>query len=190
MTPVPPCRPVTVLAFAGDRSRPFIARVFAALVDGSSGPGPPTLECLLLAGHAGVSTDEGATISGFNPDAVIGQMKDRLERDSSPRQEADLWSAACLLMGLHYEQALIQMLLRGVRTMKESVTYMATIEEGEALGFRKMLLRLGRSRFGEQSPQVVTTLNALTDLSRLEELGDRLLHVSSWEELLGLNGQG
>src|SRR5260370_13930755 len=71
MTPVLPCRPVTVLAFAGDRSRPFVARVFAALRDGRSGrgPGPSPLECLLLAGHAGVSTDAGATICGLNPDA-------------------------------------------------------------------------------------------------------------------------
>src|SRR2546421_8679244 len=71
MTPVPPCRPVTVLAFAGDRSGPFGARVFAAIRDGRSGRGrgPSPLECLLLAGHAGVSTDTGATISGFNPDA-------------------------------------------------------------------------------------------------------------------------
>jgi len=69
MTPVPPCRPVTVLAFAGSRSRPFVARVFAALVEGSSGrgPGPSALECLLLAGHAGVSTDAGATVFGLNP---------------------------------------------------------------------------------------------------------------------------
>src|SRR4051794_26028147 len=71
MTPVPSCRPVTVLAFAGDRSRGFVAQVFAALADGRSGrgPGPSPLECLLLADHAGVSTDAGATISGFNPDA-------------------------------------------------------------------------------------------------------------------------
>src|SRR5438045_5958944 len=71
MTPAPPCRPVTILAFAGDRSEPFVARVFAALADGSSGrgPGPSPLECLLLAGHAGVSTDAGATIFGFNPNA-------------------------------------------------------------------------------------------------------------------------
>ncbi len=71
MTPVPPCRPVTILAFAGDRSGPFVARVFAALTGGSSGrgPGPSPIECLLLAGHAGVSTDAGATVSGFNPNA-------------------------------------------------------------------------------------------------------------------------
>jgi hypothetical protein len=71
MTPVQPCRPVTVLAFTGDRSGPFVARVFAALRNGRSGrgPGPSPLEGLILAGHAGVSTDAGAAIFGFNPDA-------------------------------------------------------------------------------------------------------------------------
>src|SRR4051794_21306294 len=71
MTPVPPCRPITVLGFVGDRSGPFVARVFAALRDGRSGrgPGPSALECLLLAGHTGVSTDPGAAIFGFNPEA-------------------------------------------------------------------------------------------------------------------------
>jgi hypothetical protein len=37
MTPVPPRRPVIVLAVAGDRDRSFVARVFAALGDGRSG---------------------------------------------------------------------------------------------------------------------------------------------------------
>ena len=71
MTPVLPCRPVTVLAFVGDRSQPFVARVLAALVDGMNGssPGPSPLECVFLAGHAGVSTDAGLSILGFNPNA-------------------------------------------------------------------------------------------------------------------------
>ena len=70
MTPVPPCRPVTLLAFAGDRTGPFVARVFAAIREGRSGrgAGPSQHECLLLAGHAGLSTDRGGTIWGFNPD--------------------------------------------------------------------------------------------------------------------------
>ena len=47
-----------------------------------------------------------------------------------------------------------------------------------------------RNRFGEPSPQVVAILNGLSEVSQLEELLVRLLHVSSWEESLGLNGQG
>jgi len=71
MTPILPCCPVTVVAFAGDRSGLFVARTFAALREARSGrgSGPSQLECLLLAGHAGVSTDAGMSIAGFNPDA-------------------------------------------------------------------------------------------------------------------------
>ena len=62
--------------------------------------------------------------------------------------------------------------------MKESSTYMATIEEGKEEEARKFVLLMGRSRLGEPSPQVVAALNVLTDVSQFEELGIRLLHVS------------
>ncbi len=124
--------------------------------------------------------------------AVIARMKQRLEREAPPRQAAELWSAAYILMGLRYEQALVQRLLRGVLTMKESVTYQAILEEGKAEGkaeeARNMILLMGRSLFGEPSAEAEAALNALSDVRRLEKLGVRLLRASSWEELLGLDG--
>jgi hypothetical protein len=45
------------------------------------GPGPSQLECLLYAGHAGVSTDSDKAIYGFNPDfgnVPISQAMQRL----------------------------------------------------------------------------------------------------------------
>jgi predicted transposase YdaD len=103
-----------------------------------------------------------------------------------------VWTAAHLLMGFRYDPALVQTLFHGVFDMKESATYQAILREGEAKGeaneARKMLLLQGRSRFGEPSPEVVAALQALTDVSRLEDLGVRLLQASSWHELLGLNG--
>jgi predicted transposase YdaD len=119
--------------------------------------------------------------------ALIAQMKDRLRRDVPPSQAAELWSATYILMGLRYERALVQALLQGVVTMKESVTYQAILEEGEVKEARKLLLLLGRDQFGEPSAEVQTALDALTDVSRLEELTLRLKHVSSWQELLGLH---
>ena len=74
--------------------------------------------------------------------------------------------------------------------MKESVTYQAILEEGGVQRLREVLLLQGRDRFSEPSPQVAATLNSLTEVSRLKELAVRLLDVSSWEELLGLNGPG
>jgi hypothetical protein len=118
--------------------------------------------------------------------SVIAQMKQRLARDMTPSQAAELWSATYILMGLRYERTLIQMLLQGVITMKESVTYQAIIEEGEANEARKILLLLGRRRFGDPSSEAVATLDALSDVNKLEELTVRLLQATSWQELLGL----
>jgi predicted transposase YdaD len=127
--------------------------------------------------------------------AVVAQMKERFDREA-PSQAKELWSAAYILMGLRYESAMVQSLLRGVMNMKESTTYQAILEEGEAIGeakgkaeeARKMLLLQGRERFGEPSAKVVALLDAVTDLSRLEALLIRLLHVKTWDELLRVNG--
>jgi predicted transposase YdaD len=127
--------------------------------------------------------------------AVVARMKQRIDREA-PNQAKELWSAAYILMGFRYEQALIQTLLRGVKNMKESVTYQAILEEGKAEGeakgkaegARKLLLLMGRDRLGEPSTKVMARLDALTDLGQLEALGLRLLHVNTWEELLGANG--
>lgn len=51
-----------------------------------------------------------------------------------------------------------------------------------------MLLLLGRDRFGEPSAKFRAVVDAVDDLERLEALFIRLLHVQSWEELLGVNG--
>jgi hypothetical protein len=105
---------------------------------------------------------------------------------------AERWSAAYILMGMRYQEPLIHTLLRGVGQMEESVTYQAILREGEAKGkaaeARRVVLLLGRTRFGEPSPQVTAALDALSEVSQLEALAIRLLQVSSWEELLGGNG--
>ena len=129
--------------------------------------------------------------------AVIAQIKERLDREVPQRQAAELWSATYILMGVRFEEALIQTLLQGVIAMKESVTYQAILREGEAKGLaeglaegqakeaRRILLLQGRSRFGAPTPEVVAALNSLADVEKLEQLSMRLLQVSSWQELLG-----
>lgn len=67
---VPTCRTIKVFAFRGDRTCQFAAAFQRALQDEKNGrgPGPTAVGCLLYLGHAGVSTDAGTTIYGFNPD--------------------------------------------------------------------------------------------------------------------------
>jgi hypothetical protein len=80
----PACRTITVFVFRGDRSRPNAVVFQNALDDEKSGrgPGPSPVQCLLYAGHTGVSTDGGTTIYGFNPDGAgvsVWQLMDRLK---------------------------------------------------------------------------------------------------------------
>ncbi|MBI2824064.1 MAG: hypothetical protein HYX69_05145 [Planctomycetia bacterium] len=69
---MPNCRTVAVFAFRGDRSAAFGAAFKRALDDEKRGlrPGPTIHQCLLFAGHTGVSTNGGTTIFGFNPDGT------------------------------------------------------------------------------------------------------------------------
>ncbi|MCI0459341.1 MAG: hypothetical protein L0Z62_20520 [Gemmataceae bacterium] len=65
--------------------------------------------------------------------------------------------------------------------MKESTTYQAILAEGVL----HLLLRQGEKRFG--SPPDAKTraaLEAIGEVERLEQLGEELLEVGSWQEFL------
>jgi predicted transposase YdaD len=52
---------------------------------------------------------------------------------------------------------------------------------GEA---KSLLLRIGRRRFGAPPAAVLVALDAITDLSRIEIMAERLIDASGWTELL------
>lgn len=122
--------------------------------------------------------------------SVIATMQSRIAAEATPDEGGTLWTAADVLMGLRYPQALVAQLLGGVHSMKESVTYQAIVEEGKVLGKvqarQEDLLRLGHRRFGAPTQFAETTLRNEIDLGRLDHLVDRLLDASSWEELLAV----
>src|SRR5438132_13996940 len=53
---------------------------------------------------------------------------------------SNLWGMTYILMGLRYEQALVNQLLEGVVAMEESVTYQAILARGALEEARKTLL--------------------------------------------------
>src|SRR6516165_6563140 len=88
MNPVLPCRVITVVTFSGDHSHAFVRRFLRALDDEKSGrgPGPARLDCLIVTGHTGVSTDGSKVVHAFNPDVAnlpAWQFLDRLKRGES-----------------------------------------------------------------------------------------------------------
>lgn len=69
--------------------------------------------------------------------------------------------------------------------MKESDTYMEILEEGATAALHRLLLRQGEKRFGPADAATKAAIEGITDLPRLESLSERILDVSSWQELLG-----
>ncbi|MBV8486996.1 MAG: DUF4351 domain-containing protein [Planctomycetaceae bacterium] len=125
--------------------------------------------------------------------AVIRSIRQRLDREATRSQAQTLWTSTYLLMGLRYSESLIERVLEGVQNMTESVTYQKILREGRAEGrvegraeeARRILKRLATRRLGEPSPEVEALIDAIVDLERLEQLADRVLDVSSWQELVG-----
>ncbi len=130
---------------------------------------------------------------------VIERMRRRLRSPAAPPQAGDLWTATWVLMGLRYEQGLVERLLQGVIAMEESVTYQAIIRkgrdqgraegkaegkaEGRAEEARKSLFLVGRQLLGEPAADVTAAIQALDDVERLEQLVVRALQVKTWDEL-------
>jgi len=128
---------------------------------------------------------------------IIRELKTRL---AGHPLAPDLWAATYVMLGLRYSSEFAAMVLQGVLTMRESATYQAIIAEGKAEGkaegiavgaldeAHKLLLRMATHRFGPPSKANLAALKRINDLARLEDLGERLLNVDSWQDLLDANG--
>lgn len=127
---------------------------------------------------------------------VLRRVEERFAAEAAPPEARELRAATYLLMGLRYPREVVDQLLTGVRDMEESSTYQAILEKGIAKGIvtgidrgkaegeRTVLVRLGTKKFGAPDAETRTALQAITDPRRLEELAERILVASSWEELL------
>lgn len=69
---------------------------------------------------------------------VVRRMSERFSAEVPRAVESELWTATFVLLGLRYDRAVAQTLLRGVREiMRESSTYQLIVEEGLAEGMAK-----------------------------------------------------
>lgn len=126
-------------------------------------------------------TDDAAT----KLPRVLTRIRARIEGEvPDPSLAGTLWTATDVLMGLRYEKGLVEGLLRGVFTMKESVTYQAIVQEGEVKALRAMLQRLGGKKFGPPPEPIREMIDSTEDQQVLEAWCERVLETQSWQELL------
>jgi hypothetical protein len=125
---------------------------------------------------------------------VLRRLARRLEGEADPARSARLLSATGILLGMRHPQIAIHELFEEVFDMswqihgiEETPLGRDLIGKGLALGLaseRRLILNLGRSKFGPPGRDVLEEFERIDDLDRLEALGLRLLSVTSWEELL------
>lgn len=155
-----------------------------------------SFDALLAAGPSlsplAVLTDEAA--DAFEP--AMRRFGRRLfEGDIDREVGRDMLDLAFKLAGLRQHPDLLRSVyarLHMDKIMQHSSTYQwlrdTAQAEGRAEGrlaeARRTLLRQGRKKFGDPTAEVAATIEAMTVLSRLEDLSDRLLDVNSWDELL------
>jgi predicted transposase YdaD len=129
--------------------------------------------------------------------AVFAHIDERFRREAAtPADTSTLRAALYILLGLRYDQGVIDRSFQGVQGMEDSVTYQAILAKGEARGEARgktqgrieealRLIRLiGEQRFGSPEAAVDTALSGITDPERLERMAGRLMHASDWADLL------
>ena len=124
---------------------------------------------------------------------IVERLKERVDPAAVTAEISELWTSAAVMARVGFPWELIKHCSGGITAMRESSTIQAFIEEGRRKGLeegeaseaRRIILRQGRIRFGEAGDAVRSRLEAISDLEQLELLGDRLLIVSSWDQLLG-----
>jgi hypothetical protein len=95
-------------------------------------------------------------------------------------------------LGLIFPPAVAEQLMPGIRTMRDSLTDQAIVEEGVergvergvALEARRLVLELGEDRFGAPDQATADALGEIHDPERLHPLVRRLGRAASWEDLL------
>ncbi len=124
------------------------------------------------------------------PDVLV-EMDRRIQSETSEREIGELWAITNTLMGLKYPRDTVSQILRGVRRMRESVTYQMILEEGRVEGraegkleaMQRVLALLGEQRF-HLSPEVAqSAVSQVRSAERLDELLRKACVAQSWEEV-------
>jgi hypothetical protein len=124
---------------------------------------------------------------------------ERLRDEAGPELKTTLWTATALLMGLYYPKEYVYAVTKelttmvlGIRGIEESSVYQDIFAKGEAKGRaeaaaeedRRILLSLGRVKFGPADGRVEAQIAAIADQAQLDRLLQGILRASTWDELL------
>jgi predicted transposase YdaD len=149
---------------------------------------PP--EQLLRGGLGTLALAPISAVSAGELPGVIRRMRERLVQPRARRAAPEVWAATYVLLGVRYSDEFAAALFQEVLGMEESTTYQAIIRKGEAREARRMLLIVGEEQFGPPDEAIVSAVQAITDVERLENLARQVRHAESWQQLLSPPARG
>lgn len=115
---------------------------------------------------------------------VVHQIDQRLAAEAPYDRAVKLMTATFVLAGLRMEKEALDHIFQGVKVMHESSAFDLYEEKGEIKASQRMLLRMGRNRFGPPDATTEAALRAIKSLDRLERMADAVLTANSWTEFL------
>lgn len=117
---------------------------------------------------------------------VVRRIEQRLSTEATPDTADQLRAATGILLSLKYTEDFLENLYRGLTSMELEDTAFGRMimRRGERRAVRQTIVRQGTKKFGPPDEATLAALNEIKDVERLEQLSERLLDVSSWQELL------
>ena len=122
------------------------------------------------------------------------RFRDRLRASALPvNVQYALIGSSFVLCGLRYPRATIEEVYRNMSlNLEESDTYQMILERGYARGVpdgriqdrQETIGELATERFGTHSQANLDALRAINDYERLRRISARILHATSWDDLL------
>ena len=125
---------------------------------------------------------------------VLRRTLEREAREAAPEVVDRMFAAIGILLTMRYGEMTSKELLSRFPELREMAPFKMYFDDGRAEGraaeARAVIARQGRKKFGPPRPEHEAALAAVADLSRLEELTERLLDVNTWDDLLAENRPG
>lgn len=117
-----------------------------------------------------------------SPQALLGQVAERVARISDIEQRRNLAGCAGILAGLRFKEDLIRQFFRE-DMMRESVIYQDIWERSRQKGEADLIIRQLNRRFGEIDSSLIERIQVLSS-EQLEALGEALLDFSKVADLV------
>jgi predicted transposase YdaD len=144
--------------------------------------------------------------------AVLERVDERITRETKPSTASTIMTASLLLAGMRIDQDQIEQLkgrLSSMNVLRESSFYQMIVEEGKSAGLaegrkqgikegieegikegrleeaRKLLLEVGKVKFGPPNASIRKSIKAIDDLERIHRSIRRILKATDWKDLLG-----